>query len=87
MSTAQEQLERRRRSASLEAGSVAVIDYDVPRGEWYFGQNAAYAMGARLTDAFARFGWCDMPVAWKVTVPPCCGVWAGSGQVRLWATL
>lgn len=43
----------------MEPGSVAVIDYDVPRGEWYFGQNAAYAMpfAVMLETALQPCGW------------------------------
>lgn len=43
----------------MEVGSVAVIDYDVPRGEWYFGQNAAYAMpfAVMLETALQPCGW------------------------------
>ena len=43
----------------LEVGSVAVIDYDVPRGEWYFPLNAADAMpfAVMLETALQPCGW------------------------------
>jgi 3-hydroxymyristoyl/3-hydroxydecanoyl-(acyl carrier protein) dehydratase len=43
----------------MKVGSVAVIDYDVPRGEWYFEENNARAMpfAVMLETALQPCGW------------------------------